>query len=103
MPMRGSWHTWATLSGAVHTLAGSYRGRVQMMRTPDGEWTVEVLRVGARECFRVRRAIRPGQFSRSGWAPTGVLSFSVEEVRTTVGDRFADLELADVWSRSRPA
>jgi hypothetical protein len=73
------------------------------MRTPDGEWTVEVVQYGGGACFRVRRAIRPGQFSRTGWAPTGQLRFSIAEVRDLLGDRFADLEVAEVWSRYRSA
>jgi hypothetical protein len=61
------------------------------MRTPDGEWTVELVRFrGGREVFRVRRrSIAP---AAAGWWPTGQIRTSVEEVRQLLGDRFADLE-----------
>jgi hypothetical protein len=61
------------------------------MRTPDGEWTVEVLRVRGNECFRVSRPTRGGQIGRSGWGPTGQLRFTVAEVQATLGDAFAEL------------
>jgi len=65
------------------------------MRTPDGEWTVEVLRTRAGECLRVRRRLRPGQISPTGWAPTGQIRATVAQVADLLGDAFATLEPVD--------
>lgn len=62
------------------------------MRTPDGAWTVEVVRTRAGECFRVRRRAVIGAHGGRGWAPIGQLRFSVAEVAELLGHAFAELE-----------
>jgi hypothetical protein len=63
------------------------------MRTPDGEWTVEIVATrAAGECFRVRRRAVIGVHGGRGWAPIGQLRSSIAEVAEMLGPRFADLD-----------
>lgn len=73
------------------------------MRTPDGEWTVEVIRTRAGECFRVRRRAVIGAYGARGWAPIGQIRSTVAQVAETLGPRFADLvEVMDATYDLRP-
>jgi hypothetical protein len=61
------------------------------MRTPNGEWTVEVFRTRGGERFRVRRRTIIGAHSGRGREPIGQVHFSVDDVSELLGPRFADL------------
>jgi hypothetical protein len=66
--------------------------RVPEMRTPDGEWRVEVIRTRGGEVFRVRRRAVIGAQSGAGWAPIGQIRRTVGEVAELLGDEaFAEL------------
>jgi hypothetical protein len=59
------------------------------MRTPDGEWTVEVIRTRGGEVFRVRRRAVIGAHGRTGAGrrPERFRS-TVAEVAELLGDAF---------------
>lgn len=61
------------------------------MRTPDGKWTVEVLRTRNGECFRVRRRAIIGAHGGAGWAPIGQIRSTPAEVQQLLGNDFARL------------
>lgn len=58
------------------------------MRTTDGVWTVKLLRTRGGEVFRVRRRAVIGAHGGSGWAPTGHICSTIEEVAEMLGDAF---------------
>jgi hypothetical protein len=61
------------------------------MRTPDGQWRVEVIRTRGGEVFRVRRRAVIGAHGGPGWAPIGQIRRTVGEVAELLGDSFAEL------------
>ena len=66
------------------------------LRTKDGQWTVEVLRVRGRESFRVRRPLDVA--GPSPMNPPGQIVQTVAEVRAIMGDEAFET-LAEVRRR----
>jgi hypothetical protein len=63
---------------------------VPEMRTPDGEWRVEVIRSRGGQVFRVRRRAVIGARGGRGWAPIGQIRRTVGEVAELLGDAFGE-------------
>ena len=61
------------------------------MATPDGRWTVEVIRTRAGEVFRVRQRAIIGAHGGAGWAPIGKIRRMVAEVADLLGADFPEL------------
>ena len=61
------------------------------MLTPDGRWTVEVIRTRAAEVFRVRERAIIGVHGGAGWAPIGKIRRTVAEVAELLGADLAEL------------
>jgi hypothetical protein len=61
------------------------------MRTPDGEWTVEVVHTRGGEVFRARRRAVIGAHGGRAWAPIGQIRRTVTEVAELLGEAFPTL------------
>lgn len=79
------------MSPARPALGIAYASAVAVMVTPDGRWTVEVIRTRAGEVFRVREQAIIGAHGGSGWAPIGKIRLTVGEVAELLGDDFPEL------------
>jgi hypothetical protein len=62
-----------------------------VMVTPDGRWTLEVIRTRAGEVFRVRQRAIIGAYGGAGWAPIGKIRLTVGGVAELLGEDFAEL------------